>query len=243
MNCTWPSPKEFNNPFDCRIPNNFTLLNSVDSKKEYANYLLAKHHEDIIKEGYTCETALNKIMSDLEDINRYQEEHEKILFKQQDEDYAILSMSGRWNSILMWSHYANNYKGYCIGFYENKMRESRIFGWGGPLMYNKNNKYPVVKPNDRGMEKLFTVSHTKSNEWKYEQEYRLSDLLITEDPDIRKARTRKVLNDFIAEINLGLLVSEKDKQEILKWATKKKIKVYQLLKVPFKFKLTRKQIL
>lgn len=225
-----PSPKEFNDPFDCRIPNNFTSLNSLDHKQEYANYLVAKHQEALNKGGYTYEAALNKIMSDLEDIKRYQEDHEQILFKQQDEDYAILSMSGRWNSILMWSHYANNHKGYCIGFYESKMRESRIFGWGGPLGYNRNNQYPIITPYDNGMDKLFTISHTKSNEWKYEKEYRLSDLLITDNLEIRKSRIRKIPNDFIAEINLGLMISEKDKSDILKWATKKKIKVYQLIK-------------
>jgi hypothetical protein len=242
MNCICLLQKSLMIPLTVGYPN-FTLLDTIEDKAKFALSQVRKHNKEILSNGYTNETAFEKIMDDLQDINAYQNDHERILFKQQDEDYAILSLSGRWNSILMWSHYGDNHKGYCIGFSEEKIRSSRKFGWGGLVECNTNNNYPSITPYDLGMSKLIKTSHTKSKEWKYEKEYRLSDLLLTENPEIRKSRIRVVPNEFIVEINLGLMISEKDKQEILKWAIKKKLKVYQLLKVPFKYKLIRERVL
>ena len=163
----------------------------------------------------------NKIPKDRGKIRNTPINYEEILFNAQNDDYAILSLSGRWDSIAMWSHYGDQHKGYCVGFYEEKMRNSKIFGMGGPVHYNKNDGFPLIRPYEWGMEKLFKMSHTKAKEWKYEKEYRLTDLLNRE----------------------GLMTPQNHKQEILKIASKKSIKVYQTEKVPFKFKIKRTRIL
>lgn len=45
--------------------------------------------------------------------------------------------------------------------------------------------------------------------------------------------------EFIDEINLGISISEKDKNDIIEIAKNRNIKVYQTKKVPFKFELSR----
>ena len=53
-------------------------------------------------------------------------------------------MSGRWNSILMWSHYGDNHNGFCIGFNEMKMRNNGLFHRGGTVNYSKS--FPELNP-------------------------------------------------------------------------------------------------
>ena len=237
------SPKDLNDPFDCRIPTNFTLLNTQETKACYAHFQCLFYSKEIQLQGSKYNDTFPKILDDLQDINQYQKNYEEILFNAQNDDYAILSLSGRWDSIAMWSHYGDQHKGYCVGFYEEKMRNSKIFGMGGPVHYNKNDGFPLIRPYEWGMEKLFKMSHTKAKEWKYEKEYRLTDLLNREGENIPKSRVRPIPDGFIAEIVIGLMTPQNHKQEILKIASKKSIKVYQTEKVPFKFKIKRTRIL
>ena len=41
------SPKLFNDPFDCRITTNFSLLDTSEKKKAYVDYLFNKHKFDV----------------------------------------------------------------------------------------------------------------------------------------------------------------------------------------------------
>ena len=73
-----------------------------------------------------------KVLSDLEirikDKPKFQKFADKILFDYQDKYYGIFSCSKKWNSILMWSHYAANHTGFCVGFWVNKMMNQELFG-------------------------------------------------------------------------------------------------------------------
>ncbi|MBL7103181.1 MAG: DUF2971 domain-containing protein [Bacteroidales bacterium] len=40
------------------------------------------------------------------------------MFKKQNDHYGILSLSAKWDNILIWGHYAEKHKGFCIGFNE-----------------------------------------------------------------------------------------------------------------------------
>ena len=117
---------------------------------------------------------------------------ENDLFVKQNIHYGILSMSSRWNSILMWSHYAEFHKGYCAGFWEDKMRESGLFGKGGPVTYNPENDYPKINPlkEYKPMIKGFIETNTKANDWSYENEYRLFNLYF---PEIPTKEDRKII--------------------------------------------------
>ena len=80
-------PESFNDPFDCNY--NFSL----------------KLDEEILKQGD----------SNIKDIQINAAATNKVL-KERFSNTGIFSMSKRNNSILMWSHYANQHKGFCIEF-------------------------------------------------------------------------------------------------------------------------------
>lgn len=238
------SPKYFNDPFDCRIPINYKTLNTPEKVNQYALEFVDRHKAYILRNGLNVQNEIKSLTNDFTNhLDEMQSNHEKILFTNQDKFYGVLSMSARWDSILMWSHYGDFHKGYCIGFWEEKMRNSRFFGKGGPVHYNPDNSYPLIDPlsKEGTMINAFKETHTKAFDWQYEDEYRFFNLY-TKDPtdDDRKVNFP---NSFIAEIILGIMMPESDKKEIIEIAKKKGIKVFQAKKVPFHFEIGKEEIL
>ena len=234
-------PSDFNDPFDCRIPKNFTLLNTPEKIEKYVNDGIDKHEQWLLSEGRNIEFEKQQLKLRLNNIEQYQDEHENLEFSLTDKHYGILSLSARWNSILMWSHYGAFHKGFCIGFDEEIMRECGLFGKGGPVTYTVN--FPELDPLEQGltMETSFKQTHNKANDWNYEKEYRLTKLHFPKEPTI-KDRIIKVPEEAIVEVNLGINISEKHRDEILVECNSRNIRIFQLKKVPFKFEITREQL-
>lgn len=243
------SPLYFNDPFDCRIPKNYLNLDTPEKIEQYANESIKRQYVNIIKKGKNVELERKKIISDLTDnLEDFHEKNAKYRYSQQDKYYGILSLSTEWNSILMWSHYGDFHKGVCYGFWENKLRESNLFGEGGLVIYNQNNDYPNISPLDENnIENGFKETHCKAYEWGYENEYRLFKLLfpgtLTGKPPSDKDRVRKIPDSFFAEIILGISMPEPHKKEIIKIAKQKNIKVFQAKKNPQRFEITRTEII
>ena len=69
----------------------------------------------------------------------------------------------------MWSHYANSHQGFCIGFYEEKIRnyvvKSRNGGKGGMVIYDS--KFPEIDPlNTNEIQDMFyqpILNHLSGN--------------------------------------------------------------------------------
>lgn len=233
------SPGDFNDPFDCRIPANFIDLTDLEAK-EYTEAFLKRYEREFLADGSnldeTRDFIYNRVTNEKEGM---QASHEKQTLKSFDKHMGILSLSARWDSILMWSHYGNQHHGYCIGYNEKRMRNSGLFGSGGLVKYPKNLKYPVIRPIDEANPETMLISvFSKSYEWKYEKEYRLTKLSYP-NPLNQKDRIVSVPYEFIEEVNLGLRISETDRKEIIELCKKLSIPVYQLRKVPFHFTLDR----
>jgi hypothetical protein len=94
---------------------------------------------------------------------------------------GILCLAKRWDSGLMWAHYASSHTGFCVGFH----REHPFFLSDGSstglrdVSYSENR---VKVPLEKGTAIAFEVMFTKSSgllppnhwafNWKYEQEER-----------------------------------------------------------------------
>ena len=235
------SPSDFNDPIDCRIGNNYSLLDTDEKIEEYAEIITQRHWDSVIKMGLDPNHEKKRIVSELKtNMNAVQNGDDKNTFKMQDKHFGILSLSARFDSILMWSHYADFHKGFCVGFNETKLRESNLFGKGGPVGYN--DEFPKIDPRDnRTPEKSFLQTHTKAKDWKYEEEYRLTKLFFPNEPK-PSDRIVTVPTDFMTEIVLGLKISEEHKSEIVKIGKEKGLEIYQIEQVPFEFKLIKKPV-
>lgn len=162
---------------------------------------------------------------------------------------GILSLSRRWDSALMWSHYTNAHTGFCVGF----MREHLAFKHrGNPVdptrMMNSvqysDQRVPVSlipgKPLD------MKVIYTKSTDWSYEQEERV--VAVLSDADSRLAAAPydiclfKVPHESISEITLGLRASPDLVAEAKALGVKVGFNVYQAVLSENSFNVERIQI-
>ncbi|SDT38809.1 Protein of unknown function [Mucilaginibacter mallensis] len=238
------SPKDFNDPFDCRIPINYLLLNTPDKISQYATEYTIRQFDRLTELGVNLEDHIKFIEDRLSnEISEIQQENEYRHFKEQDERYGVLSLSKKWDNILMWSHYGDFHKGFCIGLWEEKLRNSKFVGKGGPVIYNDNDDYPEISPlnEQNNLEKSFIETHYKSKDWHYEEEYRLTRLFYPNYPNLSD-RIIEVGDDFFAEIILGIQIPKEHKEEIMIIAKNKSIPVYQAVKVPMKFLIERIEI-
>ena len=232
----------FNDPFDCKISTNFHLLDCDEKRQQFINDSITQNIDHILANNIDVAQHRITLGNRLKDIDTFQKFSDDIEFSKNNDHIGILSMSARWNSILMWSHYGNFHQGFCVGFSEEKMRNSPLFGKCGLVNYVLD--FPVYTPfedkedKERQQMKVFY----KSTEWKYEEEYRLVNMYVG-IPFPKQDRTVKISDDFIVEINLGIGISDQHKKELLKIAAEKNIEVYQLSKVPFRYELERKRIL
>lgn len=159
----------------------------------------------------------------------------------------ILCFSEKIDSTLMWAHYANSHKGFALEYDVHDLfsEENFISKFGlYPVIYSEV-RYDMTKfllkflrnisykdycskmnidfditsnLNLLDIEKPFLY---KSKDWKYENEWRIIRNRTSENEEI-KVKGRPL------SLYLGENIDEKNKEILIKIATKKKIKVYQM---------------
>ncbi|NHE58490.1 DUF2971 domain-containing protein [Cyclobacterium plantarum] len=236
------SPMDFNDPFDCRIPSNFKAMTQEDIE-EYAGIIIKNHSKIMIELGWDLNEEYRYIVDRInEDSESFQNEFQERTFDGYDKHLGVLSLSKRWDSILMWSHYADYHKGYCIGFHKEMLTSSDFFGAGGPVIYPDNSSFPEITPAiEFKAESQFIITHHKAFDWKYEEEYRFTKLQYPK-PFEKSERIIKVPDNFIAEVLIGLKAEASVEKEIIDFCKLKKIPVFKLAHEPLKFKLVRNKI-
>jgi hypothetical protein len=127
--------------------------------------------------------------------------------------------------------------------WHQKLLDSHLFGKGGSLTYRAD--YPKIKPrpakkDEQLMIDSFTETHTKAKEWHYEKEYRFMTTSPTELT--KKDRIVHITKDCIAEVILGISISDEDKYKIINICNNKCIPVFQAKRRNFRFKIYREKI-
>lgn len=230
------SPKDFNDPFDCTITPNLSLLDSEEKVRQYAHQLRDDNEKTFPKSQ--VEDLVQRLL-----INRKKEQEflNQLYFEGRADYYGVLSLTEKWNNILMWSHYADCHRGFCVGYWLQKFKNQNIFS-GGLVDYPKNDDFPVFDPLHEDITTdFFTQSHSKGKDWCYEDEYRLLNVFYPSKAT-KEDRTVVIPDNFFAEIVIGINASEETTNEILNLAKRKEIKVYQAVKVPYKFLVGREEI-
>lgn len=227
------SPQYFNDPFDKGIPEDYTLLKTDEEKYNHVFELTTKLKDSLKARGLTFDEAMKIGLDRISDIKKFQNNAIKESIRYHSEFWGVLSLSAIWDNILMWSHYGNNHKGFCIGFDEEKLRLSGLFGAGGNVKYT--DVYPSIHPRDVSFG--FESTHVKAIDWEYEKEYRLTKVFY---PTVSASdRIVTVDNTFFKEVILGCEFPENQVNEIRNECMNKNIPLYQATQVPMAFKLNR----
>jgi hypothetical protein len=162
---------------------------------------------------------------------------------------GILSLSRRWDSALMWSHYTNSHTGFCVGF---RMNHPIFQTRGNPLDPSR-----MVRPVEYSERRIpvslvpgkpidMKVIYTKSIDWSYEQEERVIALL--SDADRRVTATPydvclfRVPHECIADITLGLRADVALAEEVEDLAKRFGFSVFQSTLSENSFNVERRKI-
>ena len=92
--------------------------------------------------------------------------------KQSMKQYGVLALGEAPDVVLMWSHYADEHKGLCLGFTRTDSNELGEYGKCFPVLYSE--ELPSFRP-----EQLTDPQHvgkaltTKADFWSYEREWRM----------------------------------------------------------------------
>ena len=85
---------------------------------------------------------------------------------------GILCLSNTNSNILLWSHYAANHTGVCLGFAATNY--TPFFGSAQKVKYSR--AYPAIDVTSEDHEELAeSLLLTKSEDWQYEKEWRIFD--------------------------------------------------------------------
>ncbi|MDE7379939.1 MAG: DUF2971 domain-containing protein [Clostridia bacterium] len=192
-----------------------TIIGKIERLTELTEY----NGKDIRKEIEKIHNTLNPIIPKIKDIINSR--------------FAITCFSTSPDNILMWSHYANKHKGFCVEYDFSKMRAQNILLMLYPAIYSE--KRPVVPmtlfdldnlndiklSNDRNaIPDIIMALLTKSKIWDYENEWRI----IATQSDLDE---QKLKEDIAVKVYYGANIDEEDKKQLDKIVEEKGLETQQ----------------
>lgn len=222
-------PADLNDPFE--------FLPAIPTNEDFAE-VLKKFYQDKVRDidklkidkkqkSELKNIQLREYKTQIRKLKNNEDENIKSVFLQRstkniNSNIGILSLTKRWDSTLMWSHYTNSHKGLCIGFdakaqffshCREKEDKDKIFM---PVTYRDER---IKVPIEKGVSIANQVIFSKSKDWEYEEEERLIVLLKHASKVIPfkpyDIYLYKVSHSLIKEVILGINF-QKDKIELIK---------------------------
>lgn len=197
------SAEQFNDPFDNSLPFRYKESDLTHQNLFNKLFLIGRRNWPKMTDEQLQKICIERINSGVFENGKYWKENADENIKSMKSSLGIFSLSAVNDSILMWSHYADSHRGYCIGFDSNI-----LFGLSGSLgnvIYD--NIFPEIGLFDDSLESFLRFFITKSESWSYEQEYRI----------LKKDLAKKTIiftNDCIKQIIFGCKMNASKKKQI-----------------------------
>ncbi|EPF7653774.1 TPA: DUF2971 domain-containing protein [Vibrio vulnificus] len=209
----YPFPSGLNDPFECQFQLKVGDLSDLEyrSKHRVWAYEVQKHLSPVVGpvdyfkyyDSLSNETHL-KFTKDIRDKT----------FETVDQKWGIFSLSSDPQNVLMWAHYANNHRGFCLEFDTS----NDYFGRAWKVNYvNRINSIDIL---DFTEEDAFNSLVTKTKEWSYESEFRVISNAQNQVVGL-PALVRENVSEFpvskLSAIIFGARMSQADITEVLGW--------------------------
>ncbi len=158
-------------------------------------------------------------------------------FKDYTQSKAVSCFSKKMDSILMWSHYAESHKGFCIGIDSPELENSDLLSY---VNYSEDflevDHKAFLYSNKKGKinkewERILTQKYI---DWKYEEEVRL--ILHFDNPQA-KGKCFSLPEGSIKEIYFGCKMNDKNKSNIRKIMADRNVTFYDMKQSLNNFKL------
>lgn len=205
----YSSPKGFNDPFEFKLRD---LKLEEIKDREWISSLRKQENGDKLGDD-------DSILNDI--YNLYYSEINK---------FGIVCYSELNNNILMWSHYADNHKGICLGFEFNDTNSSGVY----PVKYSDD--YPNLEFTPEkiwSLDGMSKIMFQKSDCWAYEKEWRT---IVVEG---------NVLHEYkgtLKEVIFGCRTNKEDRNLIMEILKENKIEFHEAFQDGFEFKLNIKKM-
>lgn len=147
---------------------------------------------------------------------------------------GLYCLSKRRDSTLMWSHYSQDHRGYCLEF--EATDSTPVFGGAQKVRYPSD--FPVVDffntPNDTQVDLIFL---TKYEGWRYEEEWRIIDH--ENGPGLHKYPA-----NLLKGVIFGLRMPAADRAKIRAWVQSRghAISFYEAVQDSRRFKIDVREV-
>jgi len=230
----YSAPCNFNDAFDCDI--------AIDEQAIFNNLLPAISGGKPIRKGSPAwiqlKSNLHKQIALLENT-----------LADQKSSMGISCLSEVPDSLLMWSHYANNHRGFCVAYNLLELNQKLKFS-AVPVIYTKERiclrsiSLDQETLNKETMSLFIQSLTSKSTEWSYEKEWRIIRDQTTCGPKWDDENKGALLDSIAPSvIILGCCASDKLTSTLMQHCQNHKIPLYKMEKDPLLYHLNKKLIL
>ena len=209
----FPSPADFNDPFDCKFR---PIFRASKRKRERFLRELARERDSAMPKHQI------KKMARLASTRAFFEEGARRLMSRIGRSVGMLSVTERDDSILMWSHYANKHQGVCLQF--RGLESLRT----PPLSVIYSDDYPVVDlleyepflgrqdetAQAKQKEMVERMYLTKAKDWDYECEWRIIDWSINWAARSNSRGFHPLAPQLLVGVILGCRITDNDRKKI-----------------------------
>ena len=156
--------------------------------------------------------------------------------------YRIYCLTTNPTSTLMWSHYAKNHTGICLGF----CCQNRVFC--GALRVEYLDTFPMIDVTDDSIETSLLPLLAKSSEWHYEEEYRL---IAQEEAEtncegtlMTQENRMSIPRDALVYVIVGCLMPRCQREDVNRLVREhaEGINLLQAVRVPSRYQLALEQL-
>ncbi|AEG01051.1 DUF2971 domain-containing protein [Methylomonas methanica] len=200
------SAAEFNDPFECTP--SFEFTHEPDKIMDQLVRAVLANNPRLTHHSASAE-ALAIYLEDRHRNSAVWEALKNDLIHEFRHCVGIYCLTERRDSILMWSHYADDHKGFCIEFEATDY--TPVFGGAQQVSYEK--EYPEINFYNTPIEDKVKLSLlTKFTDWNYEREWRILD------HDIGSG-TRTYPAELMKSVTFGIRMLTEHKEKIRDWVS------------------------
>jgi len=207
-------PSKFNDPFEF-LP---------------AEEFVSETDKQLLIEELFCENQKNRINNELQIYSELQ-----ALMVGTYDSTGVLCLSAVWNNMLMWSNYALDHMGFCIGFDSNHpfFAKGRKIGISEVIYCNERPKFDL---NKNWLQELVYI---KSKDWSYEKELRICREISKRDVKVGDSYLFKLPVEAVKCIILGVRIQSETKRKILHAVSNWTVKpiIYQAYMHPTEYRI------
>jgi hypothetical protein len=196
-------PLDFNDPFDCS-----PAASPADTEGELKKYLSRVYR----KESGLPRKERRRIISEhmkeprfSQGSGYFQKSLTEVIGKAVN-SAGVLSLSARYDHVLMWSHYASSHRGICLRF---RSDGGSSFCKAQKVLYSPER--PILNVlRDNQNEQLEKALLTKADYWSYEEEWRIID-------PVRKSGAHPYPREELDGVIFGARTPPGHKDQVIRW--------------------------